>query len=217
MLSSESNITLSYPIWIRDFAEGSTSGKGSFMAHDYNEANAWAIINKGISQFMLSTYLPGRNLACFTLFHNGKLIKYGVAQRMEYVMGKVSASGITGNTSKGKLLNDEKVFNVAYDAVTSIARKTAEPMNGLVVTDLKEDANGNLFVTEINIRHVAFTSTFASAGLNFSEYQMLILTGREHEIPECLTIPFSEDNVMLRDIDGLPIYLEHYQPIQQKS
>lgn len=214
MMASEDNIELSYPLWIRDFAEGTTSGKGSLMASNYEEIKAWAVINKGISSFMLSEYLPGRNLACFTLFSNGKLLKYGVAQRINYLMDKVAVSGITGNTCKGKLLNDKRVLDVTYDAISSIIAKTGEEMNGLVVTDLKEDAKGNPVVTEINIRHVAFTSTFANAGFNFSEFQMLILSGRENEIPVELTKTFPEDNIMLRDVDGLPIYLEHYNAIQ---
>lgn len=214
MMASETNIKLSYPLWIRDFAEGTTSGKGSLMASSYEDVKAWATINRGISAFMLSEYLLGRNLACFTLFSNGKLLKYGVAQRIDYLMGKVAVSGITGNTCKGKLLNDEKVLEVAYDAISSIIEETGEIMNGLVVTDLKEDSNGFPYVTEINIRHVAFTSTFANAGLNFSEYQMMILLGREHEISSELTQIFPEDNIMLRDVDGLPIYLEHYKPVE---
>lgn len=214
ILESEFNIKLSYPLWIRDFAEGTTSGKGSFKAFDYDDIKGWTIINKDISEFMLSEYLPGRNLACFMLFNNGELIKYGVAQRIDYLMAKVAMSGITGNTCKGKLLNDIKVFDVAYDTVKSIAIKTGELMNGMVVTDLKEDANGNPKVTEINIRHVAFTSTFADAGLNFVEYQMLILTGRENEIPKGLTTVFPDDNCMLRDVDGLPLYIEHYHSLR---
>ena len=87
-------------------------------------------------------------------------------------------------------------------------------MNGLVVTDLKCDAQGRPIVTEINLRHVAFTSTFASAGLNFSEYQMLILQGRENEIPAGPTIAVPEDNIMLRDVDGLPIYRVGYRPLK---
>lgn len=214
MMESKDNIHLSYPLWIRDYAEGTTSGKGSLMASSYDEVKAWAIINKGIHSFMLSEYLPGRNLACFTLFSNGKLLKYGVAQRINYLMDKVAVSRITGNTSKGKLLNDKKVFDVAYDGIRSIISQTGEVMNGLVVTDLKEDKDGNPIITEINIRHVAFTSTFANAGLNFSEYQMLVLTGRENEIAPELTKIFPDDNAMLRDVDGLPIYLEHYKEIQ---
>lgn len=213
MMDSPESVTLDYPMWIRDYAEGTTSGKGSMMASNYDETRAWATINRGIPSFMLSEYLPGRNLACFTLFHNGKLLKYGVAQRMDYLMGKVAVSGITGNTCKGKLLNDGRVLDVAYDAVMSVIAKTGETMNGLVVTDLKENSHGDPVVTEINIRHVAFTSTFANAGFNFSEYQLLCLMGRKDEIPEGLTMTFPEDNCMLRDVDGLPIYKEHYHQL----
>jgi len=201
-------------MWIRDFSEGSTSGKGSFKVDSYEELKAWCIINKNINQFMLSEYLPGRNLACFTLFDEGKLVKYGVAQRIDYLMGKVAVSGITGNTSKGKLLNYPGVLDICMDAIGSIVAKTKEKMNGLVVTDLREDANGKPRITEINIRHVAFTSTFANAGLNFAEYQMLILAERKNEIPDGLTAIFPEDNIMLRDVDGLPIFLEHYSVIK---
>lgn len=211
----EDNVKLNYPMWIRDYAEGTTSGKGSFMASNPDEIKAWATINRGIPSFMLSEYLPGRNLACFTLFHEGKLLKYGVAQRMEYLMGKVAVSGITGNTCKGKLLNDRHVFEIAYDAISSIVSRTDEIMNGLVVTDLKENVNEEPIVTEINIRHVAFTSTFANAGLNFSEYQLLCMMGRTDEIPSGLTMKFPEDNCMLRDVDGLPLYLEHYASLEE--
>ena len=129
----------------------------------YEEVKAWAVINKGIQSFMLSEYLPGRNLACFTLFNQGKLLKYGVAERISYLMGKVAVSGITGNTNKGKLLNDKNVFDVAYDAIQSVIAQTGETMNGLVVTDLRENKKSKPVVTEINIRHVALTSNIGES------------------------------------------------------
>lgn len=213
ILSHPEKAALAYPFWVRDYAEGSTSGKGSFKAEDAEGLRAWAVINRGIPSFMLSEFLPGRNLACFTLFSNGKLLKYGVAQRIDYVMGKVAVSGITGNTSKGKLLNEPKALEASLKAIETILAKTGEAMNGLVVTDLKCNARNEPIVTEINLRHVAFTSTFANAGLNFCEYQLLLLSGREAEIPPGLTITFPETNVMLRDVDGLPIYRTDYAPL----
>ena len=215
ILSSAQHIKLSYPLWIREYAEGTTSGKGALKANSYEDVKAWATINSNIPSFMLAEYLEGRNLACFTLFHHGKLIKYGVAQRIDYLMGKVAISGVTGNTCKGKLLNDKKVFEFAYDAIMSVVSKTGETMNGLVVTDLKENSKGELFVTEINIRHVAFTSVFASAGLNFPEYQLLYLMGKREKITNNLTIEFPDDNCFLRDVDGLPIYIEQYTQLKE--
>lgn len=213
LINGSDRINLAYPFWIRDFAEGTTSGKGSLKADSVDDVKAWATINRGIERFMLSDYLPGRNLACFTLFKNGQLFKYGVAERQDYLMGKVAASGITGNTSKGKLLNYDRPLEIALDAINTIVEKTGEKMNGLVVSDMKEDANGNPYLTEINIRHVAFTSTFAAAGLNFSEAQLLLMMDMDYLISPELSLQFPDDNCMLRDVDGLPIYIEHYQQL----
>ncbi|MCC8111769.1 MAG: hypothetical protein LIO74_09320 [Ruminococcus sp.] len=213
ILESANSVKLSYPMWIRDYSEGTTSGMGSFAPDNYEELKAWLCINKKVDTFMLSEFLPGRNLACFLMYDNGKLLKYGVAQRIDYLMAKVAVSGITGNTSRGKLLNDENVFDVARNAVEYVTSTTGETMNGLVVVDLKENADGKPMVTEINLRHVAFTSIFANAGFNFSEYQMLLLSGQKDLIPDELTMQFPENNIMLRDVDGLPIYLSDFEGI----
>lgn len=208
------NVKLSYPMWIRDYSEGTTSGMGSLLVEDFDDLAAWIRVNRGIQSFMLSEYLPGRNLACFLMYIRGRLVKYGVAERISYVMSKVAPSKVTGNTSKGCLLNYPAAFEVARRAVEVCCNEIAEPMNGVVVVDMKEDSRGCPMVTEINLRHVAFTSTFASAGLNFTEYQMLYLEGREDEIPRGLTLEFPEDNIMLRDVDGLPIYMENYAELK---
>lgn len=208
---TKDDIQLDFPLWIRDYSEGTTSGMGSFMPKNFDQLQAWLKINEDVDTFMLSEYLPGRNLACFLLYDNGKLLKYGVAERQTYLMAKVAVSRITGNTNQGKLLNDKKVFEVAKSAVENVLEKTGDTMNGLVVVDLKEDENGKPMVTEINIRHVAFTSSFANGGLNFSETQMLLLTGQNDKIGPELTKEFPSDNLILRDVDGLPIYLEHFK------
>ncbi len=208
------SVQLNYPMWIRDYAEGTTSGMGSFAPANHEQLKAWLTINSSVNTFMLSDFLPGRNLACFLMYDNGELIKYGVAQRIDYLMAKVAVSRITGNTSIGKLLNDTTVFDVAKKAVETILRNTNETMNGLIVVDLKEDDRGKPMVTEINIRHVAFTSSFANAGLNFSEYQMLLLTNQKHLIPNQLTKIFPTDNIVLRDVDGLPLYIEHFHDVE---
>lgn len=214
MLRSPANVNLEYPIWIRDYSEGTTSGMCSFAPKNYEQIKAWLTINDNIETFMLSEFLPGRNFACFLLYDNGKLVKYGVAERMDYLMAKVAVSKITGNTSRGRLLNYPEAHDVARKAVEAVIAQTRETMNGLVVVDMKEDGNSNPKVTEINIRHIALTSTFANAGLNFSETQMLILTEQRESIPDGQTMAFPDDNVMLRDVDGLPIYMEHFPKIE---
>ena len=207
----EKDIELDYPLWIRDYSEGTTSGMGSFAPANFEQLQAWLIINKDCKNFMLSEYLPGRNLACFLLYDEGKLIKYGVAERQKYIMSKVSVSKITGNTSQGKLLNYDEAFHIANEAVNIISKKVDEALNGLVVVDLKEDKYGCPKVTEINIRHVAFTSSFAMAGLNFAEAQLFILMGCKEKISKNQTFFFPENNLVLRDVDGLPIYVPEFK------
>lgn len=198
---------LGFPVWIRDGAAGTASGKGAFKATNYEDLRAWVKINQGIHQFQLSEFLPGGNYGCFCLFSNGKLVKMAQAERIEYIMAKVAVSGITGNTSKGRLLNDEKIKETALRAIDILCKQTGEVMNGLVVVDMKANALGLPIITEINIRHVAFSSSFANAGFNLSEYQLLLALGRANEISDEIEKIYPENNLILRDVDGLPIYV----------
>lgn len=213
ILNSDFENPLGYPVWIRDGAAGTASAKGAFKAGSLEELQAWVKINPNTTQFQLSQFLPGRNLGCFCLFKNGKLIKMAQAQRIEYIMAKVAVSGITGNTSKGKLLNEDKIKNVALNAIDLVCKITSEQMNGLVVVDMKEDVHGNPIITEINIRHVAFSSSFAMAGQNISEAQLLLALDRDSEVKGPVQKDYPEGNLMLRDVDGAPIYIENERQI----
>lgn len=205
---------LSYPLWIRDSSAGTASGKGSFKANNLYELHAWVNINTGIDEFQLSQYLPGGNYGVFCLFNNGDLKKVAIAERIEYIMSKVAVSGITGNTSKGRLLNDDKIKDVALKAIEIIRKNTNSIMNGLVVVDMKADENGNPLVTEINIRHVAFSSSFANAGFNLSEYQLLCALNRQNELTTEVEKIYPKNNLILRDVDGQPLYIENYTPLK---
>ena len=200
--------SLGYPVWIRDGGAGTASAKGAFKAYSHEDLKAWCQINTGIEKFQLAEFLPGNNYGCFCLFKNGKLVKMCQAQRIEYIMAKVAVSGITGNTSKGRLLNDEKIKQVALDVIGRLCKKTGETMNGLVVVDMKCDASGQPVATEINLRHVAFSSMFASAGFNVSEYQLLLALDRDNEISPEVEKIYPVGNYMLRDVDDEPIYVE---------
>lgn len=198
---------LGYPVWIRDGAAGTASAKGAFKAYSLEELQAWVKINPATEQFQLSEFLPGRNLGCFCLFRDGRLIKMAQAQRIEYIMAKVAVSGITGNTSEGKLLNEDKIKDTALRAIELVCDKTGERMNGLVVVDMKEDLQGNPIITEINIRHVAFSSSFAMAGHNIAEAQLLLALNRETEITGDVEKIYPPGNLLLRDVDGIPIFI----------
>jgi carbamoyl-phosphate synthase large subunit len=197
------------PVWLRDYSDGSSSGIGSIQVTEPEEAYAWAYLNPEIPSFMVAERLPGRNIACSLLFHEDELLKAGCYERLEYFMGHLAVSGVTGNINRGRLLNDERARALAEQAVRFVAGLTGEAAHGLLTVDFREDRAGALKVTEINVRHVAATSALADGGANMAEAQMLATLGRLDEIGE--TVPhFPEDNVILRDIDGAPLLLTGY-------
>ena len=176
------------------------------------EAYAWAYLNPEIASFMVAEHLPGRNIACSLLFHEDQLLKAGCYERLEYFMGHLAVSGVTGNINRGRLLNDERARALSEQAVRLVAGLTGEQAHGLLTVDLREDRTGALKVTEINVRHVAATSALADGGANMAEAQVLATLGRLDEIGE--TVPhFPDDNVILRDIDGAPLLLTGYREL----
>jgi len=200
------------PVWLRDYSEASSSGIGSIQVSEPEEAYAWAYLNPEIPSYMVAEHLPGRNIACSLLFHDGALLKAGCYERLEYFMGHLAVSGVTGNINRGRLLNDERARALAEQAVRFLGDLTGEAAHGVLTVDLREDRTGALKVTEINVRHVAATSALAAGGANMAEAQVLATLGRLDEIGE--VVPhFPDDNVILRDIDGAPLWLTGYREL----
>jgi hypothetical protein len=200
------------PVWLRDYSDASSSGIGAIQVTDPEQAYAWAYLNPGIPSFMVAEHLPGRNIACSLLFFEDEVLKAGCYERLEYFMGHLAPSGVTGNINRGRLLNDERARALAEQAVRFVGRLSGERAHGLLTVDLREDRTGALKVTEINVRHVAATSALAAGGANMAEAQVLATLGRLDEIGE--PVPhFPDDNVILRDIDGAPLWLTGYREL----
>lgn len=195
-----------FPFWVRS-AEGS-SGLGSLLVKSAEDLKNWININPDVEKFLGSEFLPGRNLACKLLYYDGQLLRGAVGERVEYIMAKVAPSGITGNTSFGRLLNDPKVFEVAKEAMDVLFQKTGAKKHGFFTVDLKEDEQGNPKVTEINIRHVAFTQCFAAGGANFSEDTIRLLDGDSAFDRRFKLYEFKPGLIFLRDVDEVPIIMK---------
>lgn len=195
-----------WPCWTRDPGVGTTSGRGSLLVHDRTELNAWVAFNPQVESFMVSEFLPGRNFACHLLYYEGSLVKTGIYERLEYFMGRTAPSGISGNISRGRLLNNVRILETSKAAVEEICCSTQEKMHGLVTVDLREDSSANPMITEINLRHVACTSAFASAGHNLAEAQAFLALGMPDRAgPTEKSYP--SNNYILRDIDGPALWV----------
>ena len=197
---------LGYPFWIR--STSGSSGLGSLKVEDANSLKNWVTINPKVSKFIGSTFLPGRNLACKLLFNEGKLLRAASGERVNYIMSKVAPSGITGNTSFGRLLNEPKLVELSEKALRIVEKNAGKKLHGFFTADFKEDEKGKPFLTEINVRMVAFNMSFAAGGANFSEDIVNLLLNPDTFDQDYRMYEFEKDLIFLRDVDAEPILMK---------
>lgn len=204
---------LGYPFWIR--STSGSSGLGSLKVEDGDSLKNWITINPKVTKFIGSEFLPGRNLACKLLFDDGKLLRAASGERVNYIMSKVAPSGITGNTSFGRLLNEPKLIELSERALRRIEKCTGKKLHGFFTADFKEDENGKPYLTEINVRMVAFNMSFAAGGANFSEDIVNLLTAPEAFDTDYKMYEFERDLIFLRDVDAEPILMKETDLIKR--
>lgn len=199
--------------WVR--STSGTSGLGSLKVDDVDSLKNWIQINPNVQQFLASKFLPGRNLACKMLYYNGKLLRTACAERVNYIMAKVAPSGITGNTSFGRLLNEPALVAEAKRAMDFLLAHTGAAHHGFFTVDFKEDEYGKPYITEINVRHVAFTQCFAAGGANFAEDTIKLLDGDADFDFNYRMYEFEKDLIFLRDVDSLPILMNEAELLKK--
>src|SRR5690606_39845542 len=136
------------------------------------------------------------------------LLRSACAERVNYIMAKVAPSGITGNTSFGRLLNEPNLVDVALQAMDKMFEVTGAAKHGFYTVDFKEDEFGKPYITEINVRHVAFTQCFAAGGANFAEDTIRLLDDDSDFDNTYRMYEFEENLIFLRDVDSLPILMK---------
>ena len=197
--------SLGLPFWVRGAA--GSSGIGAFKIENGDDLKSWIRIQPHIRQFIASEYLPGRNFGCICIFWKGELLRAACLERIQYIMSRVAPSGITGNASFGRLVNDPRLVALASEAVAHVSRKTGTRPHGVLTVDFKEDSGGVPKVTEINVRHVATTSVLAAGGTNLAEDTVQLSLGHIDNVPRDGSFVFKEGLIFLRDVDGPPIVM----------
>lgn len=192
--------------WVRS-TEGS-SGLGSLKINNEAVLAQWVSMNGGVSEFIATEYLPGRNMACKLLYFNNKLLASACGERVNYIMAKVAPSGITGNTSFGRLLNEPELVRISIDTMNLISSKLNTALNGIFTVDYKEDEKGNPKITEINVRHVAFTSSLAAGGANIPLQTLKAMLLEDPATMDTIHYTFPEKLIFLRDVDSYPIVMK---------
>ena len=199
--------------WVR--SSSGTSGLGSLKISSPNTLGSWVNINSDVETFLASTFLKGRNLACKLLYWEGTLLRAACGERVNYIMSKVAPSGITGNTSFGRLLNEPNLVETATKAMDVLFDFTGAPKHGFFTVDFKEDEHGKPYITEVNVRHVAFTQCFAAAGANFAEDTVRLLLNDESFDKQYRMYEFEPDTIFLRDVDDNPIIMKEKELLKK--
>ena len=198
---------IGFPCWIR--ATEGTGGLGSLRLDDLSSYKSWLFINSAIPEFTVSEFLTGRHLANQMLYYNGEYVKGAALECVEYVMANTAPSHVTGNTHFGRLLNEDRINAFCDRCVKYLEQKLDVQAHGILSFDLKEDSHGNLKVTEVNIRHMAYTGVMAQVGFDLIEDTIKIMEDGNCDRVEY--IPFyhyDKPYVFLRDVDVEPIILE---------
>jgi len=195
---------IGFPCWIR--ASVGSGGLGSLKINRKEDLEAWLFIHKNIKEFTVSEYLEGRHLANQMLFIDGELIKNAGLECVEYVMAEVAPSKVTGNTSFGRFINEEHLLEFCEEVMGHIGKKLNVKPHGVYSFDLKEDSENELKVTEINIRHMAYTGIMAEFGFDLVDDTIKYLSGKKSEIKQGRH-RFGEDYIFLRDVDIEPILI----------
>ena len=199
---------IGFPCWIR--ATEGTGGLGSLKLDDISSYRSWLLINSKIPEFTVSEFLTGRHLANQMLYYNGEYVKGAALECVEYVMANTAPSHVTGNTHFGRFLNENRINLFCDDCIRYLEKKLNVPAHGILSFDLKEDSNGNIKVTEINIRHMAYTGVMAHVGFDLIEDTIRIMEdGNCDNVVRDQFHHYDKPYIFLRDVDVEPIILEN--------
>lgn len=198
---------IGFPCWIR--ATEGTGGLGSLRLDDISSYKSWLFINSKIPEFTVSEFLTGRHLANQMLYYNGEYVKGAALECAEYVMANTAPSHVTGNTHFGRFLNEDEINRFCDECIKYLERKLGVKAHGILSFDLKEDKDGELKVTEVNIRHMAYTGVMSQVGFDLTEDTIKIMEdGSCDNVERAQFYHYEKPYVFLRDVDVEPIVLE---------
>ena len=197
---------IGFPCWIR--ATEGTGGLGSLRLDDLSSYRSWLFINSKILEFTVSEFLTGRHLANEMLYYYGEYVKGAALECVEYVMADTAPSHVTGNTHFGRFLNEDRINKFCDRCIKFLENKLGVSVHGILSFDLKEDRSGNLKVTEVNIRHMAYTGVMAHVGFDLIEDTIRILEdGNCDNVKRDPFHHYERPYIFLRDVDVEPIIL----------
>jgi hypothetical protein len=167
-------------VWIR--ARFGAGARASLPVRSGSQAEAWVrwwVDERGLaaSDFMASEFLPAR-------------------ERLEYLYGHLTPSGQTSTPAVARTVREPAVDDLALAAIGAL-----DPLpRGVYCVDVKESAEGEPKVTEINAGRFFTTSNFlAAAGLNMPD--LLVRCALGERPPRAGSSPLPPDLFWIRMVD----------------
>lgn len=198
---------IGFPCWIR--ATEGTGGLGSLKLENLSSYKSWLFINNQIPEFTVSEFLTGRHLANEMLYYNNEYVKGAALECVEYVMANIAPSRVTDNTAFARFLDEDRINKFCDDCIKYLCKKLNVQAHGILSFDLKEDRNGNMKVTEVNIRHMAYTGVMAQIGFDLIEDTIRIMEdGNAENVARDQYHHYGKPYIFFRDVDMEPVVLE---------
>lgn len=198
------------PLWLR--ARSGAGGRLGLKVKSVEEANLWIKFNQlqgraSAEEFLIHEYLPGRDLAFDSLWHDGKLLLCFSRERLEYPLRNISLSGITGTPSVARILYESEITETGIAAVKALDPKP----HGFFSVDMKEDADGRPKVTEVDgkwhttaaLWGYAFAKAYEKPELNLAHNYVEIGSGLRSAGDEDTIVDFfPKDHYLIRQMDS---------------
>ena len=193
-------------LWVR--LKGGSGSKGATRVQNYEQALFWIkywneVRGVPIDQFLVSEFLPGRDLAVQSTWKNGELKLMKIAERLSYYGGDARPSGMSSSPQLAKTLYDKTVLDMCQKVALTI-----DPApNGNFNFDLKQNLKGEFCFTEVNIgRFCMITPIFDLTGKhNMIDTYVKLAFDEEIKIENVFDI--EEEMYLIRELDTEPLIL----------
>lgn len=150
--------------------------------------------------FILSEYLPGRDLGCQSLWKEGTLVLIKTYERLSYLGTGSQPSQVSSVAALAKTVFEPRVVDICKKAVRALDPRAS----GVFSVDLRESAGGVPCITEINAgRFSSATNIFDLTGkYNMAATYVRLALGGPVDLRDEYDV--ARDYYMLRDVDTPP-------------
>lgn len=188
-----------FPCWLRPCDFGVTSARGAVKCETIQDIRSWIARYSDEINWQLAEFIKGRNFAVSLLFQDSNLINYGMYERKEYFAGHLFQSGISGNISKGLIVDDTFLLSGVLEALNTFCELRNVKIDGFITVDLLIGEDRIPKLTEVNVRPTAPVEAYSLVN------NPIMRNWVECVMKEKVSLSnYCGDgqNLILRDIDG---------------